>query len=206
MPPNKPPAGKAGIARLSAIEHHCPGLPEPGRYMRAATVRVVRYLFMLLLCVQGLCQTPEQAPLRRPSVDSLQILAGTFESAVRGDSLFRDRTSTNGVPLFTLMLMTNGTYSVFCASVFIVPLIDGGGSVVPGYEFGTWRWVDRHHFEVVFTATNRSHMAEAFPTHMGMDPRDMNRLTAINSPPSTNLTVRHPWVPLSPPYFYRKVQ
>jgi len=30
--PNNPAAGKAGIARLLAIEHHCPGLPEPGRY------------------------------------------------------------------------------------------------------------------------------------------------------------------------------
>lgn len=29
--PNYPAAGKAGIARLLAIEHHCPGLPEPGR-------------------------------------------------------------------------------------------------------------------------------------------------------------------------------
>jgi len=27
--PNHPAAGKAGIARLLAIEHHCPGLPEP---------------------------------------------------------------------------------------------------------------------------------------------------------------------------------
>jgi hypothetical protein len=29
--PNHPAAGKAGIASLFAIEHHCPGLPEPGR-------------------------------------------------------------------------------------------------------------------------------------------------------------------------------
>lgn len=29
--PNQPAAGKAGIARLLAIEHHCPGLPEPDR-------------------------------------------------------------------------------------------------------------------------------------------------------------------------------
>jgi len=28
--PNKPAAGKAGITRLLAIAHHCPGLPEPG--------------------------------------------------------------------------------------------------------------------------------------------------------------------------------
>ncbi len=26
--PNHPAAGKAGIARLLAIEHRCPGLPE----------------------------------------------------------------------------------------------------------------------------------------------------------------------------------
>ena len=175
-------------------------------YIRATTVRLVRYLFLLLVCVHGLCQTSEQAPLRRASVDLLRIPAGTFESAVRGDSLFGDRTCTNGVPLFTLTLETNGTYCVFCASVFIVPLIDGGGSAVPGYEFGTWRWIDRHHFEVAFTATNDNHMAETFPTHMRVDPRDLNRLTAINTPPSTNLAVRHPWVPFSPPYFYRKVQ
>ncbi len=29
--PNNPTAGKAGIARPFAIEHHFPGLPEPGR-------------------------------------------------------------------------------------------------------------------------------------------------------------------------------
>ena len=29
--PNHPAAGKAGTARLLAIESHCPGLPEPGR-------------------------------------------------------------------------------------------------------------------------------------------------------------------------------
>jgi hypothetical protein len=28
---NHPAAGKAGITRLLTIEHHCPGLPEPGR-------------------------------------------------------------------------------------------------------------------------------------------------------------------------------
>jgi hypothetical protein len=27
-----PAAGKAGIASLCAVEHRCPGLPEPGRY------------------------------------------------------------------------------------------------------------------------------------------------------------------------------
>jgi hypothetical protein len=30
---NKSAAGKAGIARRLAIEHHCPGLPEPERYV-----------------------------------------------------------------------------------------------------------------------------------------------------------------------------
>jgi len=29
---NHPAAGKAGIARPFAVEHHCPGLPEPVRY------------------------------------------------------------------------------------------------------------------------------------------------------------------------------
>ena len=176
-------------------------------YMGGARVRIVPCLFWFLLCVQGICQTSEQAPLHRPSsLNSLEILAGTFESAVRGDSLFGDRTSTNSLPLFTLTLETNGTYSVFCASVFIVPLIDGGGSIVPGYEFGRWKWVDRHHFEVVFTATNRIHMAEAFPTHMRVDLRDLSRLTAINTAPPKDRTIPHPWVPLTPPYFYRKVQ
>jgi hypothetical protein len=28
---NHPASGKAGIARLFASEHHCPGLPEPER-------------------------------------------------------------------------------------------------------------------------------------------------------------------------------
>jgi hypothetical protein len=38
---NHPAAGKAGIARLLAIEHHCPGLPEPGR-------SVASQLFLIL--------------------------------------------------------------------------------------------------------------------------------------------------------------
>ena len=29
--PNNPAPGKAGMTRLFAIGHHCPGLPEPGR-------------------------------------------------------------------------------------------------------------------------------------------------------------------------------
>ena len=28
---NKPAAGDAGIASQLTIEHHCPGVPEPGR-------------------------------------------------------------------------------------------------------------------------------------------------------------------------------
>jgi hypothetical protein len=35
---NHPAAGKAGIARLSAIEHHCPGQPEPGRWIEFGEV------------------------------------------------------------------------------------------------------------------------------------------------------------------------
>ena len=35
--PNHPAAGKAGIARLRAIEHHCPGLPEPARSVPSVT-------------------------------------------------------------------------------------------------------------------------------------------------------------------------
>jgi hypothetical protein len=31
---NQPAAGKAGIARPLAIEHYCPGLPEPARWAR----------------------------------------------------------------------------------------------------------------------------------------------------------------------------
>jgi hypothetical protein len=35
MMPN-PAAGKAGIAHLLAVEHHWPGLPEPGRSAASA--------------------------------------------------------------------------------------------------------------------------------------------------------------------------
>jgi len=31
--PNDPAAGKAGVARLLAVGHHYPGLPERGRYL-----------------------------------------------------------------------------------------------------------------------------------------------------------------------------
>jgi hypothetical protein len=33
-PPNHPAPGKAGIPSLLAIEHRCPGLPDPGRSIR----------------------------------------------------------------------------------------------------------------------------------------------------------------------------
>jgi hypothetical protein len=58
--------------------------------MQEAAERVVRGVFILLLCAQGLCQTPEQAS---PRADSLQPLAGTFESVARGDSFFGGGTS-----------------------------------------------------------------------------------------------------------------
>jgi hypothetical protein len=35
---NHPAAGKAGIARLLAVGHHCCGLPEPGRSARQRTI------------------------------------------------------------------------------------------------------------------------------------------------------------------------
>src|SRR5262249_4618428 len=142
-------------------------------------------LFLLQFCAHGVCQTPEQSALHWQSIDSIQTLAGTFESEARGDSLFADKTSTNGVPLFTLTLETNGTYFVFCASVFVEPKIDGSGYALPGNEFGTWRkGGDRYHPEVVLTATNRNHMNLLFPSHMKVDWRDLNRLTAINPRPS----------------------
>jgi hypothetical protein len=196
-------------AAIPAMESICNaggqwrGVADRNRYMQTATVRIVRCVFLLLLCAQGLCQTPEQASQHPPLADSLQPLVGTFESAARGDSFFGGRTSTNGVPVFTLALGTNGTYFVFCASIFLEPKIDGGDFILPGNEFGTWRW-DRHHSEVVLTATNRSHMNLLFLSHMKVDQRDLNRLTAINTPPS-NISESPPrWVPLSSPYFYRK--
>jgi hypothetical protein len=172
--------------------------------MHAATVRIVRYVFLFLLCAQGFCQTPEKGSQHPPIAAPLQSLVGTFESVARGDSLFVDRTSTNGVPLFTLSMGTNGTYFVFCANVDIERSIDGDNFMRPGNEFGTWRW-DRHHSEVVLTATNRSHMTLLFPSHMKVDQRDLNRLTAIN-PPQHDLEFPLHWVPLSSPCFYRKAQ
>jgi hypothetical protein len=164
-----------------------------------------RCIFLVLLCAEGLCQTAGQASRHPALAESVQALTGTFESAVRGDSFFGGGT-TNAEPLFTLTLATNGTYYVFCASASIEPSIDGGRSFIrPGIEFGTWRW-DRGYSEVVFTATNRSHMTRVFPTHMKVDQRDLNRLAAINTPPPKDLTMPFPWMPLSPPYFYRKGQ
>ncbi len=170
------------------------------RYMSAAALGILQGTAILLLCAQGFCGTTQPAA---PVPDSLQTLAGTFESVARGDSFFGGGT-TNAKPLFTLTLRTNGTYFVFCASVDIEPHMDGGHSFLrPGNEFGTWRW-DPHHSEVVFTATNRSHMTEVFPTHMKVDLRDLNRLIAINTAPPRGL-IRHPWFPLNPPDFCRKV-
>ena len=179
-----------------------PGAPEHRRYMHAATVKIVRCVFPLLFCAQGLCQAADQASRPRPLAETL---VGAFESAARGDTLFAAKTSTNGVPLFTLTLETNGTYSVFCASVSVEPKIDGGGYIVPGFEFGTWRQGgDRYHPELVLTATNRSHMEFLFPSHMKVDQRDLNRLTAIDSPQNNLGQLRGGRAPLSSPYFYRK--
>lgn len=175
------------------------------RYMPGASLKIVLCVFLCVLCAKGLCQIPEQASLHRPVVDLLQTLVGTFESAARGDSLFGDGTSTNSVPLFTLTLETNGTYFVFCASVFVEPKIDGGGYVLPGNEFGTWRrGGDRYHPEVVLTATNRCHMNLLFPSHMKVDRHDLNRLVAMNPLPSDISESPPRWVPLTSPYFYRK--
>lgn len=48
------------------------------------------------------------------------------------------------------------------------------------------------------------HASFVFPSHMKMDQRDVNRLTAINDPPSKMSEVPPRWVPLSSPDFYRK--
>ena len=171
--------------------------------MHAIAVRIIVAALLLLLCAQGLCETPE--PSNPPLADSLKPLVGTFESAARRDSFFAGGASRNGVPLYTLTLKTNGTYFVFCASVFVAARIDEDDSVVPGYEFGIWRW-DLHDSEVVLTSTNRSHVNLVFPRHMKVDRRDLNRLTAVDTAPPKDLTIPRPWVPLTPPYFYRKIQ
>jgi hypothetical protein len=43
---NHPAAGKARIARLLRIEHHCPGLPEPGVMRKNWPFRVGLMLFL----------------------------------------------------------------------------------------------------------------------------------------------------------------
>src|SRR5690348_3104480 len=171
--------------------------------MRAPVI-VVRCGLVFLVCAQGLCQAPK---LGSTPADPHGALAGTFESVARGDSFFGGGTS-NAAPLFTVSLGTNGTYFVFCASADIEPHMDGGGSFIrAGREFGTWRWGgDRYHPEVVFTATNRSHMNLLFPSHMKVDWRDLNRLTAINPSASEKSELPRGWIPLSSPYFYRKSQ
>ena len=45
--PSHPAAGKAGLARLLAIENHCPGLPEPGR-SAVLIMKAVSWFLMLL--------------------------------------------------------------------------------------------------------------------------------------------------------------
>ena len=170
--------------------------------MQATTFRFAQFVLLLVLCAQGLCQTPKQTP---PQANMLQPLAGTFESVARGDSFFGGGTS-NAAPLFTLTLATNGTYFVFCASVDIERSIDGDNFIRPGNEFGLWRLGgDRYHPEVVLTATNRSHMTLLFPSHMKVDRRDLNRLTAVN-PLQNDLEFPLRWAPLSSPYFYRKIK
>src|SRR5262249_8288788 len=90
---------RAGIARFRIRLIRVAFQPEQKKSINEPGI-AIRYMFLLLFCFQGLCQTPEQA-------SQPQTLAGTFESAARGDSLFSHRTSTNGVPLFTLTVETN---------------------------------------------------------------------------------------------------
>jgi hypothetical protein len=48
---NHPAAGKAGIPRLLQIKHHCPGLPEPGRWATMRHIPVILALSSVLMLV-----------------------------------------------------------------------------------------------------------------------------------------------------------
>ena len=53
------------------------------RYMPAIALRIVRCIFLIVLCNQGPCETAEQAS-RHPSLtNSLQTLTGTFDVDVK---------------------------------------------------------------------------------------------------------------------------
>ena len=46
QPPNKSAAAKRGITGLLAIEHRCPGLPEPGR-SAASSVKIYEHTYSI---------------------------------------------------------------------------------------------------------------------------------------------------------------
>jgi hypothetical protein len=92
--PNHPAAGKAGMALLFTFVHHRPGLPEPGRYMRANYIVPALVLISLTACFTPRIPTSPEAQTPLPIPEATPT--GTF-FAVPG-------------PVVKLRLDPDGTY------------------------------------------------------------------------------------------------
>jgi len=105
--PNHPAAGKAGIAHLSAVEHHWLGLPEPGRLglqqTHAYGNRIYNWMH-LLLSVLG-CKH-ETRPAQSAPAGSKTVSDGNYSWTLGAAT----RNGTN-VPLtnLTIRAITNQT-------------------------------------------------------------------------------------------------
>jgi hypothetical protein len=125
----------------------------------------------------------------------LDATSGTFESEEKKGER----------PLFILKLETNGTYQVQCNQVDRVQGIDGGGIFGhQGGESGTWR-LEPQTRQIVLQATNVVHMARWFPHTFKASQEKSDSLEAINPPPKGPQNGQPIWLPLSSPYFHKKV-
>jgi len=161
-------------------------------YMEAKIPTLRGLCGLLLVSLATVCLGQEKEPHLR---GVLQPPAGVFESVEKFE----------GYPLFILHFETNGTYRVQCSDPDPVQGIDGGGFFkYQGTESGVWRWEPQSH-EIVLKATKTSHMARWFP-HVFKIPQDrFERLEAVNPPPKGPQNRWPLWLPLTSPYFNRKV-
>lgn len=154
---------------------------------------------ILLLCAAAACQAEDKQSQRG---GMLRPPSGIFQSEAR---FHPGGTSTNGVPLFTLNLDTNGTYRTECSMPDYVQGIDGGGLFsYRGTESGTWQW-DPQNRQIVLKVTQSSHMSRCFPQILKLDEHNF-RLEAINLPPRGPQPGGPLWLPLLPASFHRKIE
>jgi hypothetical protein len=70
-PPNQPAAGNAGIARRLTIQHHWPGVPEPGRSAKLRAMKLLqRHIIVLVTLSLSFVSCATKTPIATPTVHS----------------------------------------------------------------------------------------------------------------------------------------